>query len=42
MPAFVVNENLVFFPAFKNHISFYPTPSGFANIENELREISAS
>src|SRR5690554_403163 len=34
MPTFYLNGNLVHFGAFKNHIGFYPTPSGVsANIE---------
>ncbi len=28
MPAFKLNGNLVWFAAFKNHIGFYPIPSG--------------
>ncbi|WP_153796664.1 iron chaperone [Foetidibacter luteolus] len=28
MPAFVLKGNLVFFAAFKNHIGFYPAPTG--------------
>ena len=28
MPTFYLNGNLVFFAALKNHIGFYPTPSG--------------
>ena len=28
MPTFVLNGNLVHFAAFKNHIGFYPAPSG--------------
>ncbi|WKA56072.1 iron chaperone [Planococcus shixiaomingii] len=28
MPTFVLHGNLVHFAAFKNHIGFYPTPSG--------------
>ena len=34
MPTFYLNGNLVHFGAFKNHIGFYPTPSGVsANIK---------
>lgn len=34
MPTFYLNGNLVHFGAFKNHIGFYPTPSGVcANLE---------
>lgn len=28
MPTFIYHGNLVYFAAFKNHIGFYPTPSG--------------
>ena len=28
MPTFVLNGNLVHFAAYKNHIGFYPAPSG--------------
>ncbi|MFA6941470.1 MAG: DUF1801 domain-containing protein [Clostridiaceae bacterium] len=38
MPAFVLNGNLVYFAAFKNHIGFYPTLSGMEAFENELTE----
>jgi len=36
IPTFVLNENLVHFAAFKNHIGFYPTPSGIAAFKDEL------
>jgi uncharacterized protein YdhG (YjbR/CyaY superfamily) len=37
MPAFKLNgKNLVYFAAFKNHIGFYPTPSGIESFEKEL------
>ena len=36
IPTFVLNENLVHFGAFKNHIGFYPTPSGIEQFKNEL------
>lgn len=36
IPTFVLNENLVHFAAFKNHIGFYPTPSGIEKFRNEL------
>jgi uncharacterized protein YdhG (YjbR/CyaY superfamily) len=38
MPTFKLNGNLVHFAAFKNHIGFYPTPSG---IEAFKKGISA-
>ena len=28
IPTFVLKENLVHFAAFRNHVGFYPTPSG--------------
>lgn len=36
MPTFYLNGNLVHFAAFKNHIGFYPTPSGITEFEKEL------
>jgi uncharacterized protein YdhG (YjbR/CyaY superfamily) len=36
MPAFKLNGNLVFFAAFKNHIGFFPTPSGVRAFRKEL------
>lgn len=36
MPTFVLNGNLVHFAAFKNHIGFYPVPSGIKAFEEEL------
>lgn len=36
MPTFVLNGNLVHFAAFKNHIGFYPAPSGIDAYINEL------
>jgi uncharacterized protein YdhG (YjbR/CyaY superfamily) len=36
MPTFVQDENLVHFAAFKNHIGFYPTPSGIEAFKDEL------
>ncbi|MEZ4774615.1 MAG: DUF1801 domain-containing protein [Bacteroidia bacterium] len=36
MPTFVLNGNLVHFAAFKNHIGFYPVPSGIKAFEAEL------
>lgn len=36
MPAFAQNGILVYFAAFKNHIGFYPTPSGIAAFSGEL------
>src|SRR5512141_2383550 len=37
MPAFKLNgKSLVYFAAFKNHIGFYPLPSGIKSFEKEL------
>lgn len=36
MPTFTLNGNLVHFAAFKNHIGFYPAPSGIQAFEEEL------
>jgi uncharacterized protein YdhG (YjbR/CyaY superfamily) len=38
MPTFVLHGNLVYFAAFKNHIGFYPTPSGIEAFKHELSE----
>jgi uncharacterized protein YdhG (YjbR/CyaY superfamily) len=36
MPAFKLNGYLVYFAAFKNHIGFYPMPSGIEKFKKEL------
>jgi uncharacterized protein YdhG (YjbR/CyaY superfamily) len=36
IPTFALNGNLVHFAAFKNHIGFYPTPSGIEAFRKEL------
>lgn len=36
MPTFDLNGNLVHFAAFKNHIGFYPTPTGIEKFKKEL------
>lgn len=38
MPAFYYLGNLVYFAAFKNHIGFYPAPSGIDAFKKELAE----
>lgn len=38
MPAFTLNGNLVYFAAFRNHIGFYPTPSGIEAFKDELKD----
>lgn len=37
IPTFVLNgKNLVHFAAFKNHIGFYPTPTGIESFKKDL------
>jgi uncharacterized protein YdhG (YjbR/CyaY superfamily) len=36
MPTFFLNGNLVHFAAFKNHIGFYPTPTGLDAFIEEI------
>lgn len=36
MPTFRLNGILLHFAAYKNHIGFYPTPSGIAEFKDEL------
>lgn len=36
MPTYVLKENLVHFAGYKNHIGFYPTPSGIEKFKNEI------
>jgi uncharacterized protein YdhG (YjbR/CyaY superfamily) len=36
IPTFVLNGNLVHFGAYKNHIGFYPAPSGITVFKQEL------
>lgn len=38
IPTFVLNGNLVHFAAYKNHIGFYPAPSGIEAFKEELSE----
>ncbi len=38
MPTFVLQENLVHFAAFDQHIGFYPTPSAVAAFSTELKD----
>lgn len=38
MPTFDLHGNLVHFAAFKNHIGFYPAPSGIEAFKEELSE----
>jgi len=36
IPTFIFKGNLVHFAAFKNHIGFYPTPTGIEKFKDEL------
>ena len=36
IPTFTLEGNLVHFAGFKNHIGFYPTPSGIVKFKKEL------
>ena len=36
MPTFTLEGNLVHFAAYKNHIGFYPTPTGIEKFKKEL------
>jgi len=38
IPTFTLNGNLVHFAAFKNHIGFYPSPSGIEKFKHELSD----
>ncbi len=42
MPTFKQYGNLVHFAAHKNHIGFYPTPSGIEKYKNELAPYKCS
>ncbi|MDF2700352.1 MAG: hypothetical protein K0Q49_1910 [Haloplasmataceae bacterium] len=42
MPTFDLHGNLVHFAAFKNHIGFYPAPSGIVAFKNELTEYKSA
>jgi uncharacterized protein YdhG (YjbR/CyaY superfamily) len=42
MPAFKMYENLVYFGAFKDHISFFPTASGVRVFQKELAGYATS
>ncbi len=42
MPTFKLNGNLVHFAAFKNHIGFYPTPSGIESFGRALSSYKTS
>lgn len=36
MPAYKLHGMLVYFAGYKNHVGFYPTPSGIATFREEL------
>ncbi|MDF2593535.1 MAG: hypothetical protein K0S75_3001 [Clostridia bacterium] len=38
MPTFALHGNLVHFAAYKNHIGFYPAPSGIEMFKDELSQ----
>ena len=42
MPTFTLHRNLVHFAAHKNHIGFYPAPSGINAFKQELSEYKCS
>jgi uncharacterized protein YdhG (YjbR/CyaY superfamily) len=42
MPTFYLFGNLVHFAVCKNHIGFYPTPSGIETFKKELAEYKSS
>ena len=42
MPTFFLQGNLVHFAAFKNHIGFYPVPSGIEAFKDELSRYKGS
>ncbi|MFD9627249.1 iron chaperone [Peribacillus muralis] len=42
MPTFALHGNLVHFAAYKNHIGFYPTPSGINAFEDALSDFKRS
>ena len=42
MPTFKLNGNLVHFAAYKNHIGFYPAPSGIEAFKEEISEYKSS
>lgn len=42
MPTFTLKGNLVYFAAYKNHIGFYPVPSGNKELEKEFSPYKTS
>jgi uncharacterized protein YdhG (YjbR/CyaY superfamily) len=42
MPTFHLNENIVHYAGYKNHIGFYPSPSGITPFLSELTDYKTS
>ena len=42
IPTFTLNGNLVHYSALKNHIGFYPTPSGIEKFKKELSKYNGA
>jgi uncharacterized protein YdhG (YjbR/CyaY superfamily) len=42
MPTFYLHENLVHFAAYKNHIGYYPNPSGVEAFKDQLTSYKTS
>lgn len=42
IPTFTLNGNLVHYSALKNHIGFYPTPSGIEKFKTQLSKYSGA
>lgn len=42
MPCFMLNGNLVYFAAYKNHIGFYPMPAAIKTFKKELVDFKTS
>ncbi|PKL67144.1 MAG: hypothetical protein CVV28_06980 [Methanobacteriales archaeon HGW-Methanobacteriales-1] len=42
MPTFKLHGNLVHFAAYKNHIGFYPAPSGIETFKEQISEYKSS
>lgn len=42
IPTFTLNGNLVHYSALKNHIGFYPTPSGVEKFKKQLSNYSGA
>lgn len=42
IPTFRLNGNLVHYGGFKNHIGFFPSPSGIAKFKKELSQYKTS